>query len=168
MPVDPMTPCHKSEQRWIVWKGILVVLPQTKPCTYFLINRGKICYLIFTWTSHVPDLLHHLNSLLDRHVPRVCGLSNEGDIHWDKGLPEPFLQYKWWKLLKLSFFGFLRLLDKFLDSNSVTMMTTKHMTQTRLMSLVTRFFPLGGLWIAANRSSPWVSSLSDTVGILWC
>jgi hypothetical protein len=72
--------------------------------TYFMIDHGGGPYLICMVTRRVPYLLHHLKRLLDRHVPRVCGLSDEGHICRDKSMPEPCWRDIVRKLLNLSLF----------------------------------------------------------------
>jgi hypothetical protein len=46
-------------------------------------------HLIFMAIGDVPDLLHHLNCLPNRHVPGVSSLTNKGHIRSNKCVAEP-------------------------------------------------------------------------------
>jgi hypothetical protein len=56
---------------------------------YLLTNRARCRNLVFDVTCGVPNLLHHLDCLLNRHIPRVSGLANEGHIRGDKCMAVP-------------------------------------------------------------------------------
>jgi hypothetical protein len=60
-----------------------------KSVTYFLIDRSGCCYLVIIATGCVPDLLHHLDRLLNRHIPRIGGLTNKRHISRDERVSEP-------------------------------------------------------------------------------
>src|ERR1700686_1673753 len=93
--------------------------------TYFLVDCSRCRYLILIATGCIPDLLHHLDRLLNRHIPRICNLTNKRHIGRDECMSEPM-----W----LNCYDYATIVD-----------TTRHMSLSR--SRVTVSYDLRGvLW----------------------
>jgi hypothetical protein len=72
---------------------------------YLLVDGRGCCYLILVLACRIPDLLHHQERLLDRHVPRVSRLADEDHIRCDERMPEPLLIDPTWTLIVSRSFG---------------------------------------------------------------